>query len=214
MSKKTTLSITAALILISLALGLALYPRLPERMPSHWNAQGQVDGYSGRGFAVFFLPLVTAGLALLLMFIPALDPLKANAEQFRPQYNLFILVFTLFMLFLYLASLAAGLGVQLNMTLALLPAFAVLDFFIAYMLSKAQRNWFIGIRTPWTLSSDAVWQKTHNLGARLFALAGLASLVGLLAPQQAFLFLIVPLLLAALVSSAWSYVFFRAEKSG
>jgi len=211
MTTKLTLLLSALLIAAALGVGMALSSRLPERVPAHWDAQGQVNGYASRSFAIFFTPVLTIGLTLLLTFLPYLDPLKANIDLFRKQYNIFILVMVGFMTYLHFWTLAAGLGAPVNMTLVLVPAFAALDFFLGFLLGKARRNWFIGIRTPWTLSSDRVWIKTHRLGAQLFALAGVLTLLGVLFPSQAFFFMILPLLLVALVTVVYSYFAYRQE---
>ena len=98
---------------------------------------------------------------------------------------------------------------KINIYLFMIPAFAILFYLAGDLIGKSKRNYFIGIRTPWTLSSDEVWDKTHKLGGKLFKTAGVASLAGLLFPKIAFYFVIIPVLLFAIISVAYSYIIWR-----
>jgi len=207
-TRKTVLGLLIIVLLMSAASAL-VYPMLPERIAIHWNAQGQADGYGSRLNAVGFLPLLTVGIALLLLFLPALDPLKTNLRCFRREYNSFVLFFAGFMAYIHFLTLAWNLGWRVDMTRALAPAFAVLSYFIGVLLSKARRNWFIGIRTPWTMSSDVVWERTHRLASGWFKMAGGVSLLGLLFARHAFLFILAPLILVSLSAVVLSYVEYR-----
>jgi uncharacterized membrane protein len=211
----TKLSITISFILIAIAalVGLVLYAQLPDPMPSHWNAAGEIDGYMSKFWGVWLMPLTTLGFTLLLAAVPAIDPLKANIEKFRGLYNAFIVGFVAYMLYVYALTLAAALGVQFNMTYMLIPAVGLLFVGISFLIEKAKRNFFIGIRTPWTLSSDEVWEKTHKLGAWSFRIGGvLVVIVAFLGENAAWLLLPV-LLFMALTPVVYSYfVFARLEK--
>ncbi|MBI2832711.1 MAG: SdpI family protein [Chloroflexi bacterium] len=201
------------LVVLLLSFGIAgyFYPQMPERMASHWNAQGQVDGYMSRFWGVFLMPVVSLGLSLLLLLIPKIDPLKANIEKFKRDYYGFVLVILVFMLYLYLLTLFWNMDFRFNMGRMLAPAFAVLFYFCGVMIGKAKRNYFIGIRTPWTLSNEAVWNKTHRLGGKLFKAAGVIALLGLIFEDYAFLFVIVPAMLGALWAVIYSYLLYRKE---
>jgi uncharacterized membrane protein len=191
--------------------GAWVYPRLPERVPSHWNAQGQVNGYSGRFSAAFLLPIITAALVLLLLLLPAIDPLKANIQKFRGAYNLVVLALVIYMLYLHGLTLYNALVRPFNLVYGLIPGFAGLDLALGYAMARTRQNWFMGIRTPWTMSNAVVWEKTHRLGSRMLYAGAVLSLVGLFFPEVAFFFLIVPLLLMALVTIPYSYFVYRQE---
>lgn len=201
------------IVLLMLAASALTYPMLPERIATHWNTQGQADGYGGRFFAVSFLPLLTAGIALLLSLLPALDPLRTNLYHFRREYNGFVLLLAGFMAYLHFLTLAWNLGWRVDMVRALVPAFAVLSYFIGMLLSKARRNWFVGTRTPWTLSSDVVWKRTHRAASLWFKVAGGVSLLGLLFARFAFLFIVAPLILVSLAAVVLSYIEYRSLTS-
>lgn len=214
MSNKPTLILSFTLILIAVAIGIALYGQLPDPMPSHWNAAGEVDGYTSKFWGVFLLPLVAAGLTLLLLAIPSIDPLKANIAQFRRQYNAFVVGFMVYLLYVYGLTLAAALGYRFNMTMTLLPAMGLLFIGISFLVKSAKRNFFIGIRTPWTLSSDIVWEKTHALGARLFLISGIVIFVSAFLGEAGIWLMLAALLIAIVVPVVYSYLLFaRQEQS-
>lgn len=212
MSNKLTLILSFALILIAIVIGTALYSQLPDPMPSHWNAAGEVDGYMSKFWGVFLLPLVTAGLTLLLLLIPVIDPLKANIAQFRRQYNAFVVGFVVYLLYVYGLTLAAALGYRFNMTMTLLPAMGLLFIGISFLVKSAKRNFFIGIRTPWTLSSDIVWQKTHALGAKLFLISGIVIFLSTFLGEAGLWLMLAMLLIAIIVPVIYSYLLFEHQE--
>jgi uncharacterized membrane protein len=217
MNTKTTSIIVLTLVAFAVIAGAVLWNQLPDQMASHWDANDQVNGTMPKFWGVFLMPLITLGLFGLLSFIPNLDPLKANISQFRETFNLFIVFIAAFMLYIHTLTLLWSLGyTSFQMSSALLPAMGLLFIFVGYLLRKAKRNFFIGIRTPWTLSSDSVWNKTHQLGSKLFMLSGAVAFVGsFVGGMTAFLLLFIPLFGSALFLIVYSYLLYRAEtKSG
>ena len=209
MKTRTTLWIILALFVMSMAAGALLYARLPEQVASHWNAQGQADGYSSRLSGVLMMPLMMLGLGLLLMAVPSIDPLRANIALFRADYNTFVVFFAAFFTYLHGITLAYNLGVPVNMNAVMAPAMGGLMYFSGMLIGKAKRNYFIGIRTPWTLANEVVWDDTHRRGAVLFKLAGVVSLLGMFWPAWGMFFLLIPVLAATVYVLVYSYVRFR-----
>lgn len=199
------------IILLSVAIGLYLYPQMPDKMASHWNAQGQVDGYMSKFWGVFLMPLVLAGLFLLFIIIPKIDPLKKNIEKFRKYFDGFIVLITLFLFYLYLLTISWSLGQRFDMGQLLMPAMGVLIFYCGILTSKAKRNWFIGIRTPWTLSSDKVWEKTHRIGGKLFKIAGAIIFFAVFLKGNLLYFVLIPVGIAALYPIIYSYFIYKNE---
>ena len=185
--------IAAVLVFFSFVVGLYLYPNMPATLDSHWNSAGQADGTSSKFSGLFAIPIVSLVLFLVMLFIPRIDPRKENIKKFQGYYDAIVLVMVVFFFYVYVLSIWWNLGWRFNFGIALLPAFTVLFWFMGLLLEKAKMNWFIGIRTPWTLSSERVWNKTHKVGARLFKVAALITLLGLVFRDQAILFVIVPL---------------------
>ena len=213
MTTKLASIIVLVLIILALLAGALLWNRLPDQMASHWNANDQVDGTTPRFWGVSLMPLVTLGMFALFLILPAIDPLKANIAKFRGTFNLFIVLLVVFMLYIHMLTLVWSLGYQnFRMSAAMLPFMGVLFIFIGYMLRQAKRNFFIGIRTPWTLSSDSVWDKTHRLGSVLFMLSGGFAIIGaFFGGTTAFLLMFIPIIGSTLVLVVYSYLLYNAE---
>ena len=213
MSTRTTTILVLILIAAATLAGLLLWNRLPEPMASHWNVNDQVDGYMSKFWGVFMVPLMALGMSLLFLVIPSIDPLKVNIAAFREAFNLFIVLIVAFMLYVHALSLAWNMGYTgFKMSASMLPAMGLLFIFIGFMLRKAKRNFFIGIRTPWTLSSDRVWDETHRLGSILFMASGvLAFIGGIFGGMAAFWFLFAPLIGSTLFLLAYSYLLYQRE---
>ena len=209
---KTTKIIMLALILIAIILAIAVYPKLPDKVASHWNAKGEVDGYMPRFWATAMLPLILIGCFLLFLVLPKIDPFKRNIKKFEKYYDLIIILVMLFLLYVYILTIIYNFGVKFNMNYAMLPALAILFFFIGAILPKCKRNWFLGIRTPWTLSSDKVWEKTHKLGAVLFKALAVIILISMFFAEQAMLLFICSLILIILIIFVYSYLEYKKEK--
>jgi len=158
---------------ITLAAAICAYPRLPPRVPSHWNIRGEVDGYSGRFVAAFVFPLAILALAGLAHVLPKIDPKGKNYLKFNDTYWLLINGILIFMGVVNLAVLGNAIGAPVPIQRVMPIALGFLFVVIGNYLGRVQPNWFIGIRTPWTLSSDTVWRKTHRLGAWVFVIAGI-----------------------------------------
>lgn len=200
------------IILLSVCIGIYFYPQFPDTIVSHWNAQGQPDDYMSKFWGLFLLPLILAAMAVLFLIIPKIDPLKENIEKFRKYYENFILLMVLFMFYIYSLTIIWNLGIKFDMNRVLLPAFAILFYFCGVLVEKAKRNYFIGIRTPWTLSSDAVWDKTHKIGGKLFKLSGIITLFGIFVPKYAFILIMVSVFSATIYSLIYSYIQYLKER--
>lgn len=213
MSTKTTSILVLALIAIAVIAGLLLWNQLPEQMASHWNANDEVDGTMSKFWGVFLMPLTALFLFGLFMVIPNIDPHKANIESFRGTFNLFIVFIVAFLLYIHGLTLAWSLGYQnFKISSAMLPFLGVLFIFIGYMIKNAKRNFFIGIRTPWTLSSDSVWDKTHQLGGNLFMLSGALALAGgFFGGVTALWLVLAPLFITVIFTIVYSYILYRSE---
>lgn len=213
MTTKSTLIISIILIAIAIIAGAVFWNQLPDQMASHWDINDQVNGTMPKFWGVLLMPLITLGMLVLFLIIPSIDPLKANIAKFRESFNLFIVLIIAFMLYIHGLTLAWSLGYQdFKMSAAMLPFMGVLFIAIGFMLRKAKRNFFIGIRTPWTLSSDSVWDKTHQLGSILFMVSGaLAIIGGLFGGMTAFWLMFVPLIGSSLFLVIYSYVLYRQE---
>ncbi len=203
--------IDLAIILISFAIAIYFYPRMPEKMASHWNAQGEVDGYMSKSIALFLMPILSLILFLIYITLPKIDPLKQNFKKFRKYYDSFILLLLFFLFYIYLLTLFWNLGFRFDMVQFLIPALCVLFYYCGILIENAKRNWFVGIKTPWTLSSDVVWNKTHKLGGKLFKLSAILAIFGMFLKQYVLYFVILPVIFVSVFTFIYSYYLYAKE---
>jgi uncharacterized membrane protein len=198
-------------LIITFTLTIAIYPTVPDRVVSHWNAAGQADGYMSKFWGLFLIPLIMTGFVALFAVLPRIDPHKKNYEKFRDYYEGFILLFVLFLLAIQVQIILWSIGYQISPNLTFPLLIGILFIYIGFLLGHAEQNWFVGIRTPWTLSSKTVWKKTHQLGGKLFIIAGVISCAGIFAGTYALWFILVPVLAVAVYTVAYSYIEFQKE---
>jgi len=167
---------------VAFAAAIWAYPQLPPRVATHWNIRGEVDGYSGRFAAAFIIPLAILVLAGVAHVLPKIDPKRANYPKFLDTYWLLINGILIFMGAIYLAVLGNAIGAPVPIQRVIPIALGFLFIIIGNYLGRVQPNWFLGIRTPWTLSSDTVWRKTHRLGAWVFVIAGVLFMASAFVP--------------------------------
>jgi len=197
--------VAAALVAVSALVSVLAAPSLPDTLVTHWNAAGEPDGTMAKTTALALIPGLSAVLVALFAVLPRLDPLGENVADFRASYDWFVVLFAAFMTVVHGGVVAFNLGNEFDFTLLILVAVAGLFYYVGILLTHAEQNWFVGIRTPWTLSDETVWERTHALGGRLFKLTALVALVGLAFGEYAVYFLLVPALATAAVTIAYSY---------
>jgi len=152
----------------------ASWSYVPEQMPIHWNWRGEVDGYGSRATGLLLLPVVALGIYLLLLFLPRIDPGYANYRSFATAYNVIRVTLLLFMAAIYGGMICAALGYRVDVSALAGVAVGALFVVLGNFMGKLRPNWFVGVRTPWTLSSKLSWTKTHRLAGWLFIAIGLA----------------------------------------
>ena len=214
MSNRSTLIVSLVLIAAALALSLAVYGRLPQPMASHWGTNDQVNGTMSRFWGAFLTPVLALAMLGLFLLIPGIDPLKANIATFRGTFNAFISLLMAFLLYIHVLTILWNLGVHtFRMSAALLPAVGLIFIFAGVMIRRAKRNFFIGIRTPWTLSSDRVWDETHRVGGPLYIASGVLALLGAFLPGPAAYWLVLgPILASSGFVVVYSYILWRREQ--
>lgn len=195
-------------MLAAIAFSFYVYPSLPEQVPSHWNEHGEIDAYSGKTFAVFFFPGLTLGIYLLMIFLPRLDPLRKNYPSFAVPYYWIRTMLVIFLSSLYLFTLWTALGGDLNINYFILPAMSLLFIVIGALLPKIKKNYFVGIRTPWTLASEETWRRTHVFGGKLFILAGAVTLLSSFFERPLFVSLSA-VIAAVIIVFAYSYLIYK-----
>ncbi|RMF06734.1 SdpI family protein [Candidatus Woesearchaeota archaeon] len=191
-----------------------LYPEMPGRMATHWNAGGEPDGTLPKAAGAFMVPGIMALLAGLFAAVPRIDPLGRNLRKFRKQYGMFAGVVMGFLLVVHAQILLWNAGILISPLFIFPLGIAALFYAAGILCENSRQNWFVGIRTPWTLSSSTVWKETHRLGAKLFKWAAAASLASVLVPDYSAAVIIASALIVAVFSTAYSYVLYRRETQG
>jgi len=200
--------LSLVLIVAAFAFSAVLYPRLPESLPTHWNIHGQPDGFTGKPWGPFVVPLLMTGLYLLFLVLPRISPKGYRFEAFRGVWEIVRTAILAFLFLVHVLVLLSATGVRVEMDRAIPVGTGLLLVLLGNYMAKLTKNFFIGIRTPWTLASDEVWLRTHRLGGKLFVLAGLVCFVSGLAGGS-----LVPAIAAvaaaALASFVYSYLVYR-----
>lgn len=184
--------------------------QLPDApIPVHWTLDGRADGFGRPASVLFILPAVALALSLSFAVVPSLMPPNSDLRRSRTPYGVVWISVILLMLALHLVLVAKVFGAPLDILRLAAVAVGALMALIGNYLPKVRYNYVLGIRTPWTLASERVWDRTHRFAGLLMLLAGLCSILGaLVAPTPALVLpaLLVPILGASLVSVVYSAV--------
>lgn len=201
------------LIIGSLAAGVAIYPHLPEQIPSHWNIQGQVDNYSSRLWGALGLPLLSAGIYVMMVLLPAIDPRSENYSRFKGAYRSIKSVLVIFFVGLWVMVMVSSLGYNIPVDRFVIVGVGLLFMFLGNFMGQLRPNYFVGVKTPWTLASEEVWRKTHRLASRVWVASGLVmALAGLILGGEKGIALIVAAIAAAvIIPLVYSYIIFKRQ---
>jgi len=159
------------------ALSVWAWERVPDEMPVHYNLQGEPDRWGGRFEGLLLLPLATIGIYALFLFLPVLDPGRANYPRFANTYLVIRAAVLLVMATIHAAMVAGALGREVPITTAMTLMAGSLFVVLGLAMGKLRPNWFVGVRTPWTLSSKLSWTRSHRLAGWLFLISGAATLL-------------------------------------
>jgi uncharacterized membrane protein len=199
---------------VAAALSIWAYPRLPETVVTHWNLRGEPDGYSSRFWAVTIMPLVILAVTGLFRILPKLDPRRENYEKFLSSYWLITNAVLAFLGVAHALLIGYGLGYHVQFDRLMPLSVGLLVAFLGNYLTRVEPNWFVGIRTPWTLSSVTVWRRTHRTGGWLFVFGGIVIALAAFAPRGAVMPIIVAtVVVASVIPVVQSYVLWRRERA-
>lgn len=186
-----------------------LWPSLPARIPTHWGVSGQVDGWSGRAFGALLLPVMSVAAYLLLLFLPTFDPRMKKGVEGNSLAVLGIvrLAMVALLTFMFGVQMAVALGVPIDSGRLIINGLLVFFLVMGNFFGSLRPNYFVGIRTPWTLESPATWRATHRVGGRIMVLGSLLLMaLQFVVPNisAAFLVFVLGLAVWSMVYS-WSY---------
>lgn len=169
-------------VLAALVASTAVYNSLPDVVTIHWDLQGNPNGWSSRLVGAFALPLMMVAIYAVMRFLPLVDPRRGNYEKFQSTYDGLILTILVFLLVIHIIVLRAALGHPVAMQKVIPLAMGMLFISIGNLLPRARSNFFFGIRTPWTLSSEKSWERTHRVGGYVFVLIGIMMAASIFIP--------------------------------
>jgi len=200
-----------AIIALQALISIVSYPFLPPMVPSHWNIAGQIDAYAPKLQVVLQFPLLSIGIFVLIQVLLAASP-RLNNQNPRANRNVINIILAgtfLFMLVIQLASTAAAFHVAIDISLITNLAVSALFIFIGNYMGKLRRNFWAGIRTPWSLTNETVWERTHRFDGWVFVIGGLVNVVLSFIPAVRFYGLLAVVLLMVLGSTVYSYVVYQ-----
>lgn len=207
---KSTLAITTLLILLPVLVGVLLWDRLPERIPTHWGLDGTVDGWSSRPIAVFVLPLFLLAIHWLCIFFTAKDP--KNHGQNKKVFRLVLWITPLMSLIANGMVYAAALGKTLAPNLFAYPLVGGLFIVIGNYLPKCRQNRTIGIKLKWTMENEENWNATHRMAGKLWVLGGFLMLFCVVLPDSAAAFVMAAvILLLVAIPFIYSYLYHKKQ---
>ena len=211
MSFRQTILVGWFLILVAFGVALWFYPQLPNPVPTHWDVAGHINGYTPKPWGVILMPLVMIGLWLVLWVLPAISPKGFRLDSFLPVYGIISLAILAVMFVIMVITLLAARGSDLPMQRIAPIVIGLLLLVLGNYFGKIRKNFFIGIRTPWTLASDEVWRRTHHLGGWLFVIGGLIiAAAGLVAPAHLVTGILIAVVIAiSVITVGGSYFIYR-----
>ncbi len=172
--------ISLLLVAAAFAVAAILYPSLPEQIPTHWNAQGQVDDTMKKPLGVIIMPAMALFTFVVMKLIPIISPKGFRTDKFSDVIGVLQVTLVGFMSIVAVLVLLEARGLDVRINEMIIFGTGLLFVIIGNYLGKVRKNFFIGIRTPWTLASDEVWNRTHRIGGRLFMLSGVIIWLGAL----------------------------------
>lgn len=209
------ITIIALLIIsVQIIVSLVTYPLLPKIVPSHWNAIGQVDAYAPKLLVAILWPLTSTILYSLLLIALVIGPRLGLHHPGKTQaiVQLLSLATLLFLLVMQLTVISLALGFRIDITFVVSLTVSILFVFIGNYLGKLRRNYWAGIRTPWTLASDVVWERTHRFGGWVFVGAGVLGILVSFMPIAHIWGMMLVILIASIILVVYSYKVYRHQK--
>jgi len=193
-----------ALVALSAVVSVFAYPEMPAEMATHWNASGDVDGTMSRELGLALLPALSLGTLGLFYVLPRVDP-RDDFENFRFAYDAFALATIAFVGYVHGLVVLVNAGYEFGVLQGIAPAVGGLYVLAGYVTERTEQNWFVGVRTPWTLEDEQVWAETKQLVARLFTVGGVVAAAGAVVPEYAVALIVGPPVVAVVVSAGYSY---------
>lgn len=202
------------MVAVALIISVAVYGRMPDQVPVHWNVRGEVDGYAPKALALFLLPAVMLIVWLFIRIAPVIDPKRATLKKNVGEIDTINFFMMLILLGIHVATIIYGMGYEFDMSIIAELIAGVLFVVIGNFLPRFRHNYFFGIRTPWTLADEEVWRKSNQIGGKMFFFGGLIVILSVFLPRQWMTFILfATLFVCAGVPAVLSYVLYQKKQS-
>lgn len=191
-----------------------VYNRLPEEIPTHFNVAGEADDWASRPVGAFAPLALALGVLLVFHMLPKISPRRRNFEQFEETYWLLANVVIAFICALHVLVIGRALGWPVDIVSSVLIGIGLLFMIMGNFMPRLRSNWWMGIRTPWTMENEKVWRDTHRLAGKTFMIGGAITVIAALLPESVRPWLAIGALgIAGFIPVVYSYVVWRREKA-
>ncbi|MBB5887902.1 SdpI family protein [Lactovum miscens] len=202
-------------IVIEVVLSLAFYHNLPGKIAVHWDASGRADGYLSKIYGAFFVPAIHLVIYWVFYLFPRIDPQRQNYLKFISNYKITRLLLNTLFLTIQILLLASAQGYSFNISKIVGIVISIIVIVFGNIMGKLRFNYFLGIRSPWTLSNEKVWRKTHRMAGPLWLIGGIVILIFTLIGGHLFFYgVLVDAILLALIPTIYSYFIYRYMDKG
>ena len=208
---KWRIILSTIVTLVPMLAGLIIWNILPETLPIHWGPTGEIDGWTSKGFAVFGIPSIMAGINLLCIIVTGLD--HKNKNQNRKVFDIVFWIVPVMALLLGAIVYLTALGVNVSAPNIMVAVLGILFVFIGNYIPKSKLNYTIGIKIIWTLESEANWLATHRFAGKVWLLGGIVLALSAFVPMVALVWItIAVLVLMVAIPLVYSYLYFRRHE--
>jgi uncharacterized membrane protein len=200
-------------IVISTIVIILLWSKIPDQIPTHWNFRGDADRFGLKWPNAFLGSIIGTGILIMFEVLPHIDPKKDNYKRFNRAYNIMKSGTVAFLCLVGLIPILTSTGILSGKNNPVISVVGLLIAFMGNYMGQVKQNWYAGIKTPWTLSNEVVWNKTHRFAGKLWLIAGICGFIGGFIPGQ-----IGPIIFAVAMTASgvipviYSYVVFRQER--
>jgi uncharacterized membrane protein len=211
-NKNKIIIIEFFLLLITLLITIFFWNDLPNKIPIHWNINGEVDGYSNKLSGVLGLYSIPLIFSILYPIFRKIDPKNLKYEKFEKTWGILNITIFLFFIYLYLTTIFLTLNPIYSIEPFILSGMGIMFIVMGNYMSKIKQNYFIGIKTPWTLNNEDNWNKTHRLAGICFIISGFIFISEVFLQTNSIYFLISSILSCAIIPILYSYILYRNNK--
>jgi len=205
-----TIIISSIVTILPMFAGFLMWDKLPEKLPTHWNFEGEIDGWSSKPFAVIILPLIMLAFHLICTLATSCDPKTQNFNN--KVFGIVLWICPILSLLCTTATYAAALGFDVKVEFIIPLFMGILFLIIGNYLPKCKQNYTIGIKIPWTLNNEENWNKTHRLAGFIWTVGSIVIIVGAFFKDAVVYTTFIPIAVMVLVPMIYSYIYYRKHR--